>query len=161
MPSLKHDNSRCAVQPSRNDNPAAFLANTYFSEVATNAKAPEGYVSEFINFKASVSGFDLQALSSDAVSPYLTFTTLPYYDVTSCAKFCDSTKGCKSFNIYFERSPKTPPTDGCTNPPSITTIKCAVYNKPITKASATNVGQYQLDFHVVIAGSNAYNARQR
>ena len=36
-------------------------------------------------------------------------------------------------------------------------IKCAFYNKPVQPAEATNVGQYQgSDFHLVIAGSNAY-----
>lgn len=35
-------------------------------------------------------------------------------------------------------------------------IKCVYYGGPVTAASTTNVGQWQDDFHVVIAGSNGY-----
>jgi len=35
-------------------------------------------------------------------------------------------------------------------------IKCVYYGGPVTAASATNVGQWRRDFHVVIAGSNGY-----
>ncbi|KAF2773778.1 hypothetical protein EJ03DRAFT_304293 [Teratosphaeria nubilosa] len=149
MSSLKRDNSHCSVQPSSDDTADAFLANTILSDAATGAIAPEGYVSEFINLQAAVSATSL---------PYLTFTTLSSYDVASCAKFCHSTTGCKSFNIYFERDPRMAPTTTCSNPSSRAIIKCALFAKPSTKSSATNTGQYQLDFHLVIAGSNAYNA---
>jgi hypothetical protein len=45
---------------------------------------------------------------------------------------------------------------GLTTSPSATLIKCAFYGMPVKTVQATNVGQFQGKFHVVIAGSNAY-----
>jgi len=56
----------------------------------------------------------------------------------------------------YERDPSVDPTASCTNPASATVIKCVYYGGPVTAASATNVGQWRYDFHVVIAGSNGY-----
>jgi hypothetical protein len=44
----------------------------------------------------------------------------------------------------------------CTNPPSSTKIKCGLWSGTITPDVAMNEGQFQEDFEVVIAGSNAY-----
>jgi hypothetical protein len=49
------------------------------------------------------------------------------------------------------------PGPACPNPPSVTNIKCALWGSSISYATATNEGQYQDDFHVVIAGSNGYD----
>ena len=48
------------------------------------------------------------------------------------------------------------PTEDCTNPPSITVIKCVYWGLPVTGDSTTNVGDWDYDFHVSIAGSNGY-----
>jgi hypothetical protein len=45
---------------------------------------------------------------------------------------------------------------GLATSPSATLLKCAFYGIPVTADQATNVGQFQGKFHVVIAGSNAY-----
>ena len=45
---------------------------------------------------------------------------------------------------------------GLATSPSATLLKCAFYGIPVTADQATNVGQFQGKFQVVIAGSNAY-----
>ena len=62
-------------------------------------------------------------------------------------------------NLVFERDPTVvPDTEDCPNPPSQTLIKCSLFGGLLDASSATNSGQWQADFHVVIAGSNSYNA---
>lgn len=63
----------------------------------------------------------------------------------------------------FERDPVVEAgisADGqdCSNPESLTYIKCAIFGGVLTASSAKNVGQFQSDFEVVIAGSNIYAA---
>jgi hypothetical protein len=72
------------------------------------------------------------------------------------ADLCNSTTECSFFQVYFERNPLLAPGEACPNPASTTRIKCNVYTGTITDADAKNDGHYQTDFHVVIAGSNAY-----
>lgn len=58
----------------------------------------------------------------------------------------------------FERDPSVDADNvNCPNPPSITRIKCAFFGSMMTTAQATNAGQYQAQFQVVIGGSNVYN----
>jgi hypothetical protein len=45
---------------------------------------------------------------------------------------------------------------GTPTSPSATLLKCAFYGSPILARQATNTGQYQGSFHVVITGSNGY-----
>ena len=45
---------------------------------------------------------------------------------------------------------------GLATSPSATLIKCAFYGMPLLVSTATNVGQFQGKFKVVVAGSNAY-----
>lgn len=68
--------------------------------------------------------------------------------------------------IYNERAPTLvwpttrAPSKSCpasADSPSVTLIKCAFYSVPLYSSNATNVGQYLDDFHVVIAGSTAFN----
>lgn len=62
-------------------------------------------------------------------------------------------------NLVFERDPTlVPDTEDCPNPPSQTLIKCSLFGGLLDASSATNSGQWQADFQVVIAGSNAYNS---
>ena len=112
--------------------------------MATNAPTPDGYVSVFTNLGAS-----LQA------SNYMGLYTLTSYDTLTCASKCDQASGCSAFNVYLERDPTVNANaQNCPNPPSTTNYKCTLWGAPIAAAEATNTGQYQDSFQVVIAGSN-------
>ncbi|KAK4561353.1 hypothetical protein LTR86_004670 [Recurvomyces mirabilis] len=140
------DNSACAVQPSSQDTASAFSSNQDFAADANNAVTPVGYTLAYSN----------KAGSSEGVYGYMGYSLLDTYDTPTCAARCDSVQGCSSFNIYLERDPSQDPTSTCSDPASTTVIKCVYYGGPVTAASATNVGQWRDDFHVVIAGSNGY-----
>ena len=112
--------------------------------MATSAPTPDGYVSVFTNLGAS-----LQA------SNYMGLYTLTSYDTLTCASKCDQASGCSAFNVYLERDPTVNANaQNCPNPPSTTNYKCTLWGAPIAAAEATNTGQYQDSFQVVIAGSN-------
>lgn len=139
------NDTQCAVQPSPDDTAENFLSNPEFSSAATSAQAPTGYDTAYINLNAS----------SQGIYGYMGYSVLDAYDVSTCSARCDAILGCQSINIYFERDP-TVDQAGCSDPPSETVIKCVYYGGPVTAASATNDGQWRLDFQVVIAGSNGY-----
>ena len=64
-----------------------------------------------------------------------------------------------AINIYYERDPSVDPgtgSTGCTNPPSVTMIKCVFWGGPVNSDNAVNTGQYRNQFQVVITGSNGY-----
>lgn len=146
----------CLPEPAGNyptvtpDDPTDFLANPAFATAAESAVAPPGY------FLAE--GYqNLQASASDP--SYLTYVSsqLTSYDPATCAALCTNIAGCVSFNIYFERDPSIYlDSVACPTAPSVTRIKCSFFGTAITVADATNVGQYQDDFQIVIAGSNVY-----
>lgn len=50
------------------------------------------------------------------------------------------------------------PAAACPNPASTTVIKCVFWGGILSTDMAVNQGQWRNDFHVVIAGSNGYNA---
>lgn len=57
----------------------------------------------------------------------------------------------------FERNPTVDACSStCENPPAFANIKCSFWGGPLTLGSAKNTGQWRNQFHVVIAGSNAY-----
>lgn len=145
-PKMKRDDSACATQPTADDTDTNFSSNPAFSSAATSASTPAGYVQAYQN----------QAGSSEGIYGYMGYSVLQTYDVAACSASCDAVNGCQSFNIYFERDPSVDPSSTCSNPPSTTVIKCVYYGGPVTASSATNVGQWRNDFHVVIAGSNGY-----
>ena len=114
--------------------------------MANNAPTPDGYALVFHNLSAS-----LQA------SNYMGLYTLTSYDTLTCASKCDQAN-CSAFNVYFERDPTlNAGAPNCSDPPSTTNYKCTLWGAPVSTDEATNTGQYQSSFHVVIAGSNAYN----
>lgn len=81
--------------------------------------------------------------------------TLDSYDTLTCASKCDQASGCSAFNVYLERDPTLNANEvNCPNPPSTTNYKCTLWGAPVSSAEATNTGQYQAQFQVVIAGSN-------
>lgn len=104
------------------------------------------YTEAFVNLNGSVS-----------MATYMGYYTLTRYVPADCASYCNAATGCLGFNIFFERDPSVVPGPACPNPPSTDNIKCTLWGSPVTAASATNEGQYQDEFHVVIAGSNGYN----
>lgn len=147
------------------DTDASFLAFAAFSQAATVAgnNPPDRY--------SVVSGWvDLKASNGDGTG-YLGYvlSELSGYNPDECANLCSNWSGsasCASFVIYYERAPELVwPTTGVpsTSCPasadslSVTLIKCVFYSVPLYSGNATNVGQYQDDFHVVISGSTAFN----
>ncbi|KAL2284315.1 hypothetical protein FJTKL_09027 [Diaporthe vaccinii] len=147
------------------DTDASFLASVTFSQAATAAgtKPPDRY--------SVVPGWvDLKASNGDGTG-YLGYilSELSDYNPEQCANLCSNWSGsasCASFVIFFERAPELvwpttkAPSAACpasAGSPSVTLIKCVFYSVPLYSGNATNVGQYQDDFHVVIAGSTAFN----
>ncbi|KAG9944908.1 hypothetical protein KCU85_g7589, partial [Aureobasidium melanogenum] len=150
----------CAPQPSgatsaptyaaNADNAANFLANTYYASVASAAPTPSGYSQAFVAQQASNNAFG-----------YLGYDTFDTYDVATCAQRCTAKDGCVSINIYFERDPSVNPDDtSCSNPPSVTMIKCVYWGGPVSQDNAVNQGQTRGGFTVAIAGSNGYVTTQ-
>ncbi|KEQ68238.1 hypothetical protein M436DRAFT_25539, partial [Aureobasidium namibiae CBS 147.97] len=150
----------CAPQPSgatsaptyapANDNVSNFKANTYYSSVAAAAPTPSGYTQ----------AFQAQAASNNAFG-YMGFDTFDTYDVNTCAQRCTAKYGCVSFNMYFERDPSVNPDDSsCSNPSSVTMIKCVYWGGQVTQDNAQNSGQMRGNFQVAIAGSNGYVTTQ-
>jgi hypothetical protein len=142
----------CAAQPNAYGPPTvpdtvdAFKHNEVYSSLAKTAKTPSGYTQAFSNLDASVSG-----------SGYLGYKLLTSYDPSACSSYCDETKTCTGFNIFIERDPKFNPEQCSCEAPSITQFKCSIWGQDVTNSSATNVGQTQSGFEVVIVGSNGYN----
>ncbi|OBW63524.1 MAG: Uncharacterized protein AUREO_064100 [Aureobasidium pullulans] len=104
----------------------------------------------FVNQQASNNAFG-----------YMGFSSLDTYDVATCASRCTAMNGCVSINIYFERDPSVDPNDAsCSNPASVTMIKCVYWGGPVSQDNAVNTGQTRGSFSVVIAGSNGYVTNQ-
>lgn len=124
---------------------AAGLTYTLQS-MANGASTPDGYALIFNNLSAS-----LQA------SNYMGLYTLTSYDTITCASKCDQVN-CLAFNVYLERDPSLNlNAQKCPTPQSTTNYKCTLWGAPVSAAEATNTGQTQDSFQVVIAGSNGYN----
>ncbi|KAL9134899.1 MAG: hypothetical protein Q9175_003921 [Cornicularia normoerica] len=125
----------------------AFESFPTFAAMATAAPTPDGYEVAFINWNASLTASD-----------YMGLFTLTSYDTLGCASQCDQASGCQAFNMYIERDPSlNASAANCPNPPSTTNYKCTLWGAPVSVDEATNFGQYQDSFQVVIAGANAYN----
>ena len=122
---------------------AAFKTNAAFASAASNAVTPSLYQRTFVNLNAS------ESASSSNV--YMGYYELKSYDPASCTALCDSTSGCVGTNLYFERDPSLLPAAACPNPAALTVIKCALWGSPVTAAQATNDGQYQEQFHVLVS----------
>ncbi|KAF7865773.1 hypothetical protein EAF04_005938 [Stromatinia cepivora] len=150
---LKARDGTCAPQPETiytgtnpADDPDSFVAYEPFADAANSASTPSGYTRSFVNLHAS----------NNALK-YMGFTQLPTYDTASCAEKCSAITGCNAFNLYFERDPVVDPGANCTNPSSMTNVKCVFWGGSIDSKTAVNDGQWRSKFRVVIAGSNGYN----
>ncbi|KAH0336202.1 glycoside hydrolase, partial [Aureobasidium melanogenum] len=144
--------STCVPQPtgisynSSPDTASAFLADGYYSSVASAAPTPAGYINTFTNLQASNNAYG-----------YMGYQLLKTYDTQLCSQKCDKINGCLSFNIYYERDPSVDPNDAsCESPSSVVQIKCVFWGSPVLKSNALNAGQWRSKFQVVIAGSNGY-----
>ncbi|KAI5272739.1 hypothetical protein E4T47_04101 [Aureobasidium subglaciale] len=144
----------CAAQPTGvasftvntpDDTASAFAVNSAFAAAASAAPVPSGYSNTFTNLNASNNAYG-----------YMGYTTLSSYDTEKCASKCNAINGCMSFNLYFERDPSVEPAATCTDPASVTMIKCVFWGGPVSQSNANNYGQYRNKFQVVIAGSNGY-----
>jgi hypothetical protein len=162
----------CAPQPDgygpkvTPDTDDAFLAYAPFHSMATNAPVVVASNSNVGN--AYLQTFrDLNASSS--ANSYLGLYTLSSYNVSDCAAHCDTTSLCTAFNIYIERDPSQNPSKNdstaptvwgywCPNPSSITNFKCTLWGSNLEASTATNQGEWREDFHVVVTGSNGYDA---
>lgn len=145
------------------DTDSAFLSNAAFSAAATAAA-----VKPPARFSVVPHWIDLTGSNGDN-SGYLTYVSsqLSSYNPDQCAQLCDDMTNCVSFVLYYERDPELvwPTTHAPIDPQcpatatsaSVTLIKCAFYSVPLYSGNATNVGQYQDDFHLVVAGSTAFN----
>lgn len=92
----------CSLQPAgygdvpTPDTPSAFLGYQGFIDAAKGATTPSGYVQTFYNYQSSVSA-----------CAYMGYKTYQTYDVAKAAGDCSKITGCKGFNIFFERDPKS------------------------------------------------------
>lgn len=119
-------------------------------------------------FQVAPNWIDLQGSNGDSTG-YLTYvqSQLSTYDSYQCAALCNDIADCVSFVTYFERdpelawptthAPKDPKCPASAESTSVTLIKCAFYSVPLYSRNATTTGQYQDDFHLVVAGSTAFN----
>ncbi|CAD0051240.1 unnamed protein product [Aureobasidium pullulans] len=125
--------------------PSAFLKDSTLRSQYMSANVPTNYTWRFAGFYASQSQ-----------PGYMFYTELSAYSPTQCASICDGNAQCKGFNIYFERSPKQLPGDGCSNPAPQVNVRCAFYSTAVSEANAVNVGSWRSSFNVVITGANGY-----
>ncbi|GAM91314.1 hypothetical protein ANO11243_093630 [Dothideomycetidae sp. 11243] len=132
--------------PSDNS-PSGFIVDASLASLAKAAVLyPAGYSTSFTN-----------AYGSLFANNYLTAYDLPSYNASACAAYCNAYPSCTAFNVYIERQPSLYPADSCSNPSAITGIRCALWNDTVTASQAQNVGQWRVNFMVVIQGSNGYN----
>lgn len=112
--------------------------------MAEQATTADGFKAAFVNLQGSVTA-----------STYMGLYTMQDYNTTYCANLCNQNAGCVAFNIYTERDPSViPNTQQCSNPPSETVYKCTLWGAPITAQEATNTGQWEDKFQIVITASN-------
>ncbi|KAG9191065.1 hypothetical protein G6011_09153 [Alternaria panax] len=129
------------------DTPEAFQAYAPFANDALAATTPTGYVQSYANLLTTY----------NAPSQFVHYVSMDEYNVDQCANACDNDAECNAFTIFFERQPIVSPASKlCPNPHSTTLIKCDLWSGTILPDIAINHGQLREQFHVVMAGSNAY-----
>lgn len=106
---------------------------------------PQGYSLSFSDVQGAVEG-----------PSYLGYYTLNSFDTVKCQEYCDTAPACYGINVYIERDASEIPADACPNPASTVNYKCSLWGSAVSSDMATNVGQWQDQFHVVITGSNGY-----
>jgi hypothetical protein len=119
----------------RVDSASSFRNYPEFSVYAASAPLPENYTKVYADKLATNTG-----------GKYMGYQMLKTYSTRDCANTCDQQPGCRAFNIFFERTPAVNIGRNCTNPPSSTTIKCALWDWRLSPADATNSGSKLWDF---------------
>ncbi|KAI4153538.1 MAG: hypothetical protein LQ340_002271 [Diploschistes diacapsis] len=150
---VRQANSTCVATqtgtapPTHPDTPQAFQNNLVYQGLAVAASVipPSGYETTFRNAAGATQG-----------GGYLGYIYLNAYDPSQCATVCNAIAGCSSINTYVERDPSTTPAAGCLNPPGVANFKCSFWSTYIDSSNATNYGQFQDQFAVVIAGSDGF-----
>ncbi|KAF4554686.1 Hypothetical protein D9617_4g004410 [Elsinoe fawcettii] len=124
----------------------AFLRDTNLTTAASSVATIDGFTTIF------------SGLLGVAQKPlyYMFYTDMSSYNATACGEICKNTDGCRSFNMYFERSPSLAPGSSCPNPTAYTAVRCAYYSTFIKATDVVNSGQWRRDFGVVITGANGY-----
>ncbi|MCJ1449058.1 MAG: hypothetical protein MMC23_009577 [Stictis urceolatum] len=130
------------------DTPISFVANPVYKNISTTARVPDDYYSTFSNQHAAVS----ETSSTKHLDTHLMYS----YDTDQCAEYCNNKPRCLGFNTYIQRDALQKPAADCPNPNSTVNYYCTLWTTPSTEKQATNFGQTQVDFVVVIAGSNGY-----
>lgn len=129
------------------DTAAAFTTYAAYASLATGASTPSNYQQAFSNLNGATQQVGYRGVF-----------TLDSYDPSVCAAKCDADSDCQAFNIYIERDPVLRPDyDVCQNPDATANIKCTLYGYPVHAETATNAGQYQGQFQILVAASNGYN----
>ncbi|GAM85279.1 hypothetical protein ANO11243_032830 [Dothideomycetidae sp. 11243] len=126
--------------------PAGFLNDTTIYQTALNAGTPSGYVWNWAGLYTAVIS-----------SSYIGYAQLTSYNASACAAYCNSVSNCQGFDMYYERDPTVWPGASCPNPTMQSSIHCALYSSAVTVASASNVGQWNGNFQVLVAGANGYS----
>ncbi|KAH8755750.1 hypothetical protein F5883DRAFT_649844 [Diaporthe sp. PMI_573] len=150
------DESRRATSPGAMpflaDSAAVFLAYPPYGAAAVVASTTP--VTGYLLVTANQT-----AIAQKATVSMMNWINMASYDVQGCANQCTNTLGCKSFDLYFQRSPTVAPSfdNSCPNPPSQCHIVCSLYNGIFTTADLTNTGEWRGQFQVVIAGSDVFN----
>jgi hypothetical protein len=136
----------------------SFENDPLYAQVATQAAAPAGYSTAFVNAEGAY--MDTET--------YLTYKNLDSYSPETCASFCASTPTCSAFNIYFLRLPTLVPGPACPDPPAGTVYRCAIYSGSINFAGVQNYQQVREKpnlnlgsalFETAIEGSNGMFCR--
>jgi hypothetical protein len=119
----------------RVDSASSFRNYPEFSVYAASAPVPENYTKVYADKLATNTG-----------GKYMGYQMLKTYSTRDCANTCDQQPGCRAFNIFFERTPAVNIGRNCTDSPSSTTIKCALWDWRLSPADATNSGSKLWDF---------------
>jgi hypothetical protein len=82
---------------------SSFENDPVYSHVATQAAAPAGYSTAFVDADGAYQNTET----------YLTYKNLNSYSPEACASFCASVPACSAINIYFLRLPTLVPGPAC------------------------------------------------
>jgi hypothetical protein len=108
---------------------------------SSNIWPPAGYWTAFTGLYAGL-----------FAQKYMGYYQLSSYNTSMCAAICNQFDACLGFNIYFERTPVYIPDSKCRNPTAQAAVTCALWGSEVDSSTALNIGQYKIDFMVVIQG---------
>ncbi|KAJ0117196.1 hypothetical protein J7T55_003613 [Diaporthe amygdali] len=138
--------------------------NGVYGGVASSAPTPSGYVVFDNNGNIPFGAFGTWSAAHMPNANYLGWRNLQSYDPSNCSALCNVTSTCRSFNMFYQRSPTLEPSwnasSSCYNPPSTVEIMCTLWNTNITvSAIEVNFGWARGGFNVAIVASKFYNKK--